>query len=154
MQNIHIKSWLKVEQNFVEIENFQSQIEDSDYIYGAIDLIVDDQELLNKAMWDLVDQLWYYLALGLIEISDGNNFSTHFPDQAILMEFKHVNNNYILISVKAKKLYHGFVEKREFLKCMSQAGIHFFELMEKIVPENVDMYREAIEQLEKIKIVD
>jgi hypothetical protein len=46
----------------VYIEDFMGPIPDLDYIEGAIELSVYGVVIIDRSMWDYVDQLWSYIA--------------------------------------------------------------------------------------------
>ncbi|WP_157738863.1 hypothetical protein [Labrenzia sp. VG12] len=76
---------------------FNGPLDDPHYIDGAISLIIDGVELLGTELWDLVDQLWCYIANGLVEAAGGRTFSTYFPDQPLQISFTPLGDNVKII---------------------------------------------------------
>src|SRR5882762_6519438 len=80
---IAIRSFLKVENALVPVEEFVGPILDDNYIEGAIELSIGHKTILTREMVDYVDQLWAYLIRGLGEVVAGREFSTFYPDMPL-----------------------------------------------------------------------
>ncbi|WP_124862835.1 hypothetical protein [Burkholderia anthina] len=123
---ISSKTYLKVKKKFVDFHEFDGKIQDPDYIEGAIELSIDGVVLFDKSMWDCVDQLWAYLAEGLVSVSRGEEFETYFPDQPIEIKFS-VHGNSVIFSVTVSETVKVVVDRFEFISEMKRFAIEFFE---------------------------
>ncbi|WP_175857546.1 hypothetical protein [Burkholderia anthina] len=123
---ISSKTYLKVKKKFVDFHGFDGKIQDPDYIEGAIELSVDGVVLLDRSMWDCVDQLWAYLTEGLVCISRGEGFKTYFPDQPIEIKFA-VHGSSVVFSVTVNETVKVVVDRFEFISEMKRFAIEFFE---------------------------
>ncbi|WP_175822004.1 hypothetical protein [Burkholderia sp. BCC0419] len=123
---IEVITYLKSEGGFVDFHSFDGKIQDPDYIEGAIELSVDGVVLLDKSMWDCVNQLWAYLAEGLVCVSRGEGFKTYFPDQPIEIKFA-VHGASVVFSVTVRETLKVVVDRFEFVSEMKRFAIEFFE---------------------------
>ncbi|HHL4080092.1 hypothetical protein [Burkholderia sp. A2] len=123
---IEVITYLKSEDGLVDFHSFDGKIQDPDYIEGAIELSVDGVVLLDKSMWDCVDQLWAYLAEGLVCVSRGEGFKTYFPDQPIEIKFA-VHGANVVFSVTVRETVKVVVDRFEFVFEMRRFAIEFFE---------------------------
>ncbi|MBF0297408.1 MAG: hypothetical protein HQK51_01735 [Oligoflexia bacterium] len=78
---IFIKSYLKIENNFTEIDSYNGKLSDDFYIEGALVIKINEVPIITTENWDLIDQLWSYLVDGLKSVSVNNSFQSYFPDQ-------------------------------------------------------------------------
>ncbi|MGH1353413.1 MAG: hypothetical protein ACRBBN_21775 [Methyloligellaceae bacterium] len=148
---ITVNSFLKNGKIFVPIETFNDRIKDPQYIEGAIELTVHNIRLIDMSMWDYIDQLWSYIAQGLNDIYNNNDFSTYFPDQPIKLSFTLINTTQLQVELSCNKETVVIVSKEEFISEVSKAAKLFFRSLSEIVPENRSAYSEIISNLEKIK---
>jgi len=123
---ISSKTYLKVKNKFVDFHGFDGKIKDPNYIEGAIELRVGGVVLLDKTMWDCVDQLWAYLTEGLVCVSRGEGFKTYFPDQPIEIKFD-VHGGSVVFSVTVHETVKVVVDRFEFVSEMKRFAIEFFE---------------------------
>ena len=135
---IKVKSYLKVGEVFVSIEDPIAKVKDPYYIEGAIELDVDGIVLFNKAMWDLVDQLWDYIVQGLESLDKGKSpFTIYFPDQPLDIVFTSLYDNMIKIAVDNGK-YTVVVDRKEFAKSILRSVKPFLNFISDRCPANKD----------------
>ncbi|MFN4151424.1 MAG: hypothetical protein ACK4IX_10810 [Candidatus Sericytochromatia bacterium] len=153
---IKAKSYIKDSNNFIDIKKFNSKLEDDFYIYGAIELFINDIEIISLDMFDLVDQLWAYIINGIVEIENGKfEFNTYFPDQPLPMSFiLDKKSNMITISTEPnlndKK--QATINYKKFVLSMSNYAKDFFKELKRIEPSKESFcknYIDIIENLEK-----
>lgn len=147
---VEIKTFIKINESFILIDNFKNKIKDADYIEGAIELNIYGNKIINLEMWDLIDQLWAYLINGLVIVYKENKklFSTFFPDQPIKIQYKYMNESLLLIQVFLNDKVNSIqVEKKEFLKEIIEKGKLFFEKLISIVPQNKKNYNVYLNHL-------
>lgn len=123
---INISTYLKIKDSFINIEDFYGKIDDEFYIDGSIELSINNVELIDKSMWDYIDQLWCYFIDGLNSLSKNEKFKTNFPDQPIEVTFEIIKNN-TLITVGDKKT---FVDKDFFIISMA---VHAKKFLSKLI---------------------
>lgn len=87
---LSVKSFLRKNDNFVPVSDFIGGIPDSDYIEGAIEILVQQKGLLTLEDWDYVDQLWCYFVGGLFEVVEGKEFETYLPEQPLKVVFDRI----------------------------------------------------------------
>lgn len=143
---INISTYLKIKNNFINIEDFYGKIDDEFYIDGSIELSIDNVELIDKSMWDYIDQLWCYLIDGLNSLSKNESFKTNFPDQPIEVKFEIIKNN-ALITVGDKKI---FVDRNFFITSMAAHAKKFLSKLITLDGVNSDPYIPYLDDLETL----
>ncbi|EMD9437018.1 hypothetical protein LGM39_21950 [Burkholderia cepacia] len=125
---ITAKTYIKIKDKFVDFQGFSGNINNCDYIEGAIELCVNGVVVLDKTMWDCVDQLWAYLVEGVMCIARGEGFKTYFPDQPIEMSFG-VQGGNVVVTVTVYETVQVVVDRSEFVSEMRRLAVEFFECM-------------------------
>ncbi|MCA8272687.1 hypothetical protein LGN17_09190 [Burkholderia sp. AU30280] len=125
---ITAQTYIKLKKGFVDFHGFIGEINDSDYIEGAIELCVNGVVIIDKTMWDCVDQLWAYLAEGVVCIAKGDGFKTYFPDQPIEISFG-IQGGKVIVAVTVYETVKVVVDRSEFVSEMKRLAVEFFEGM-------------------------
>lgn len=146
---ISLKSYIKLNDDYIDIFEFEGVIKDKNYIEGAIELTINNIELINLEMWDYIDQLWGYFSEGLECISNNNEFKTNFPDQSIQVNFKPIGKN-VLFSVHCHSENKVIINKDEFIHVMSKHALYFFEKLSSLRGIDTNHYKNEIEQLKRL----
>lgn len=153
---IKVKSYIKDSNDFIEIKNFDKKLEDDFYIYGAIELFINNTEIISLDMFDLVDQLWAYIINGMVEIENGRlEFNTYFPDQPLPMSFSlDKNSNMITISTEPSlnNKKQAKIKYKAFVLSMSNYAKDFFKELKRIEKSKESFcqhYMDIIEKLER-----
>lgn len=149
---IRVASYLLIDEQFVLVEDFNGQIPDPDYIDGAIELNINGVDVLTKEMYDYVDQLWSYIAQGLVEIEKTGTWETLFPDQPTELSF-HADEKRRRVRIEAtpsKGRVVASADYDEFMLEMSKAGQLFFSRMMELVPENKEVDLKQMERLQSV----
>jgi hypothetical protein len=146
---ILIKNYLKIENVFVPYEECSEIVSDSDYVEGAIELTINGVELVNKSMWDYVDQLWAYIIQGVNSLTKGEKFSTYFPDQPIELVFNPLNDYNVEVIVHCGGTKRVVISKRELIDALRVSGKNFLLHLSNIAPENKDTYAEMIKAVSR-----
>lgn len=150
---IEVRSYLKSGAEFVDVERFDGNIKDSDYIDGALVLNVNGVELVNVKMWDLIDQLWVYLVDGLELVSRGKEFKTYFPDQPIELCVQPVSDSLVLVSVKIRSLVNqALVSREEFISALASEAQRFFTAMGRLVPHEQRFYETTLQKIHNLRL--
>ena len=144
-----IESFIKSGDEFEPIEQFAGKIGDPQYIEGAIELSIGGKLVLDKSMWDYVDQLWAYLVEGLVSVCRDGKFFTYFPDQPIKLSFwRDSAGKKLAVEVefdsKSLKTQTNF---KEFATSMTNAANTFFTKLIDLVPANRKSYEAIIQKL-------
>lgn len=148
---ITVRTLLKVGDEFVPVEAYSGQIADENYIDGAIELSIDGKELLSRRHWDLVDQLWCYLAQGIVDVSKGQAFSTGFPDSPIDVFFQpDVGRGTVTVKVEFKSNPAGVeatVGLEEFKTVLSAEARRSLDVLGRLAPSNREAYEDVLRGL-------
>ena len=146
---VKIKSYLKKGSDFIELSNFDGEIDDPDYIEGAIELAINNELIISTEMWDYVDQLWSYIVSAILKMNkEGESFFS-FPDQPIDVSLKKLHGDMILLNIDGKKvsLYGD-----DFVPSLLKAAKEFFTLMKKAAPVNDKYYDKELDLIRKIEM--
>ncbi|MDC9583222.1 hypothetical protein PSI15_16995 [Xenorhabdus sp. PR6a] len=147
---ISINTYIKIKDEYIDIFQYDGGVKSSDYIDGTLELTINGISLIDKSMYDYIDDLWCYLAEGLSVLYDNQEFKCYFPDQPIEVKFTPSKGNRVLVSVNCHSEVKTSIEKEEFLIAMSGHAKRFFERMEDLNPSSIGAYRTAMQYLEKI----
>ncbi|MDC9595124.1 hypothetical protein [Xenorhabdus sp. IM139775] len=147
---ISINTYIKIKDEYIDIFQYDGKFKNSDYIDGALELTINGISLIDKSMYDYIDDLWCYLAEGLSILEDNQEFKCYFPDQPIEVKFTPSKGNRVLVSVNCHSEVKTSIEKEEFLIVMSEHAKRFFKRMEDLNPSSIGAYREAMQYLKKI----
>ncbi len=144
---IKLESFLKIDNIYINIQNFTGNIVDPYYIAGAIILTINEHEILTLKMWDYVDQLWSYIAEGVKDVIAGEAFETFFPDQPTKLSFEPIGKFKVRVSVEyGETRRSAVVERAEFISTFIEEGIRFFSAMERLQPAEGVLFRQIIEE--------
>ncbi|EMA3642296.1 hypothetical protein [Providencia stuartii] len=144
---IEISTFLKVGNDFLNIYDFEGELDDDFYVEGALELSINNITLIDKSMWDCIDQLWCYFVEGLMLISKNEEFRTNFPDQPIEVTFTPVKKH-VLISVKANVQKKVFIERDIFIAYMASHAKKFLSKLITIGNANVNAYMPYIHDVD------
>jgi hypothetical protein len=146
-----VRTLLKADEEFIPVEEYVGRIADENYIEGALELTVGGKELLSRRHWDLVDQLWCYLARGVAKVSRGEAFSTYFPDSPIQVSFRpDLTRGEVTVRVDYESGpddLQATVGLEEFKVTMAREARRSLDLLGRLAPGNRDAYEEALERL-------
>mgnify|MGYP001329641035 CR=1 FL=1 len=132
---------------FVQVEACEDRPADSDYVEGAIEIVVDGVEIVGKREWDYVDQLWSYMADMVETLRSHGNADTYYPDQPIRLEFAQEGSRVVIASQDGERVRRGSVDHVEFDRVVGAAGRVFFERMTELLPDNAKAYASAQSKL-------
>ncbi|MDC9591758.1 hypothetical protein PSI23_21385 [Xenorhabdus sp. XENO-10] len=159
MKNININSYIKIGDEFIDFfqyeGNIKCDIDDIDYVEGALELTINGKPLITKAMWDDTNHLWGYFTEGLSLVYENKEFECGFPDQPIEVKFIPLKGHRrVCVSVRRpfRPEVKTSIEKNEFLIAMRDHAIKFFERLGYLAPETIPATAYAIQDLKKIKL--
>lgn len=149
MSEIEVRSLLRLtDGGLVPVEACAERPAGPQYVSGAIELIVDGVQIISVAEWDLVDQLWAYIANMIEELPKSGHTSTYFPDQPVELGFRRTSPGRLLVFCKVNgNLRQVSVDEAEFMAAIRSAGEVFFGEMMRLFPENENLYRVARRKL-------
>ncbi|CAD5609073.1 hypothetical protein [Escherichia coli] len=127
---ISVKTYLKINNEFIEFHEYNGGLSNINYIEGALELSINGVVLIDKTMWDYIDQLWAYIVNGVENILNDEPFETYFPDQPIKLKVIPSNEN-IIFSVECDTEKKVFVNRKYFIETMASSAIEFFDFLRK-----------------------
>lgn len=128
-------------------------ISNTRYITGAIELNVDGVYILDKSMWDPVDQLWVYIIDTLEDLHSNGSGESYFPDQPLKFSFVRLSENMIRIdSFPGQDHYTAVVDAKTLLSELRHAGLLFFESIAQLLPELADAYKLYVSKLRTLRL--
>ncbi|OIQ19242.1 MAG: hypothetical protein BM556_08125 [Bacteriovorax sp. MedPE-SWde] len=145
---INVQTFIKNNDEFIEISKVVSDSIHEEYIDGAIYLTINHQNIMSFELWDTIDDLWGYICNGLEEVSNGKEFECFFPDQPVKIKFFPVGFDRVLVQVGDKKGVS--IDKIEFLSEMKKGAIFFFENLKRISPTNKELANDIISQVDSL----
>src|SRR5688500_854602 len=146
---LKIETFLKTDKGFVDINDFNEEIIDPDYIRGALILNVNGVQIIDVELWDYVDQLWSYITEGICSIKNGKSFDTYFPDQPVKLSFDIKDGDMVDISIDFNKK-NSMVSKKEFLSEFKTSGLNFFERMKILLPSQLEVWEDNCVKLRNL----
>jgi hypothetical protein len=145
---ISVQTFMKVADALVPMAEYRGPVHDRYYIEGAIEISIDDVAVVPRAYEDYVDQLWAYLARGLVEVAAGRAFTTYYPDMPVEITMQ-PDGELVALRVGAGKQWReATANRRQLIEAVSRAGIAFFQALTPHVPDNAESNRIAVDELE------
>jgi hypothetical protein len=137
---------------FVPLDQVDFTPADDLHIEGSIQLTVNGVDVLDKSLWDDVDQLWAYIATMVDGLRTQDKVSTYFPDQPIEFAVARVGGRKVRVwSVVGDTTRSSVVDEERFLSAVRRAGLDFFTAMSRIVPVNAATYRYSVDKLSQVQ---
>ncbi|HEX4724174.1 MAG TPA: hypothetical protein VH333_16780 [Pseudonocardiaceae bacterium] len=146
---IAIESYLRApDGQFVPAEQAAFEPADDLHIEGAIQLTVNYVDVLDRSLWDDVDQLWAYIANMVESLGKSDSASTYFPDQPIEFAIARVGGGKVRVwSVVGDVTRSSVIDEGRFMTALRAAGLTFFDAMSRLVPANAATYRYSVAKL-------
>ncbi|MFL0809343.1 MAG: hypothetical protein K6L76_02910 [Agarilytica sp.] len=119
-----IESYIKVQNELVNIKDFSGALPNAEYPEGVILLVLEGKTLISKNMWDYIDQLWFYIIDGVEHVLQRKHYMGYFPGQPIEIIFKDMNDLYAEVRVGDQ---HAVVKKEDLFKDIVTAARSFFQ---------------------------
>ena len=146
---LKVESFLKIENDFISILEFNKTLPDDFYIEGAIEIVKGNKKILSVKDWDYIDQLWGYFLDGIEYTIKGLDFKTRLPDQPTAISFIYKSNlNKVIITVDRRKSQSICVDYDEFLIVFIEEGTKFFKKMNSLLPSE---YNYELNKLSSLK---
>ncbi|MDD1012348.1 hypothetical protein [Pseudomonas rubra] len=146
---ITIETYVKTGERFIDFFEYEGGFNSQDSIEGALVLSINGTSLIDKSMFDYVDDLWSYLSEGLQHVSEGKAFSCFFPDQPIEVKLT-PSKGRLQLSVNCHREVSVTVDTDEFVRVMSEHARQFFTHLQKIEPGAKGTCSYALGNLDKI----
>ncbi len=146
---IEIKSYLRMRDGrFVLVGDVGNPPSDPYHVEGAVELTINGVPIIDREMWDYVDQLWAYLGDMVLRFREKGEASTYFPDQPIKLSFSRHGRGRVLVSLAINRDSRAAsVEEDELIEALRHHGISFFDKMKILLPDNVEGYEDALDRL-------
>ncbi|PHM21990.1 hypothetical protein [Xenorhabdus ehlersii] len=149
---INVNTYIKIKEEYIDFFQYDGDIKRIDYIDGALELTINGINLIDKSMYDYIDDLWSYLSEGLALLYDNKEFKCYFPDQPIEVKFIPSKGNRVLVSVNCHSEVKTSVDKNYFLIAMRDHAKKFFKRLEYLKPSSMGECKAAMKYLEVIKL--
>ncbi|PXF31496.1 hypothetical protein WH50_09905 [Pokkaliibacter plantistimulans] len=146
---VEIQCFFKNGESFYPCNEYAGEIVDLNYIEGAIELKANGVVLMDKTMWNYIDQLLAYLVDGVGCIKNNKPYGCCFPDQPIEVSFSPVDENWLSITVKCHSSVSETVRIDEYLYALKMSALEFFEKLGKIIPHQ-EKYKHVLSVLNEI----
>lgn len=123
---------------------------DPDYVHGAIELEIGGVILLDRSMWDLIDQLWAYWVMAIEQALFAPGAEFHFPDQPIRVALDSRNDPWeITVSYRDPRTERDVIRsacapRHELITQLLPAAIDALEHFQRLVPRNAAGFAELI----------
>ena len=146
---IEVVSYLRTpDGQFVQVDDAVEAPVDPQYIEGAIEMSIDGIPILDKVMWDYVDQLWAYIADMVLALTQRGESSTYFPDQPIKLAFQKQGKSRVLVTLRINdETRTASIDSAELIKALREHGSAFFHKLSQLLPGNSVGYADALRRL-------
>ena len=162
---VEVASYLRLPGGqYILAEDATATPPDSRYVEGSVEITVGGVPVVDKSMWDYVDQLWSYISDMVAALTRGNEASTYFPDQPLKLSFRRVGQGRIMITLEVPyipaRAARGVViaerpaetrtavaRETDLVAALRDAGSVFFTRMMSLIPENTTAYADALARL-------
>ena len=104
------------------------------YIEGAIHLRINDIDILDQSMWDLVDQLWCYIADMIDGLEKTGYAQTYFPDQPIVLSFKRLGRRAVLVRSVGRTVRGSTIDEDCLISSLKKAALDFYARISLLAP--------------------
>ncbi|GDY32628.1 hypothetical protein [Gandjariella thermophila] len=146
---ISIKSYLRSPSGeFLSLSDCGAPPVDERHVEGAIEVVVDDVTVIDRSMWDDVDQLWAYI-IDMIQVLEASGEShTYFPDQPIKLSLRKVGPELVLITLQAgEESRRATVDRQELIREIKREAEDFFRQLSILMPANASEYQEIVRRI-------
>jgi len=151
---IQVESYLRNKDGtFVPVEDATIVPDDPIHIDGAMALRIVGVDIIDLDMWDLVDQLWAYIADMIGSLKETGTAQTHFPDQPIELKFQRDKGGRVVVtSTPSRGMRKAIIGEQELINSLRDAGLKFFHKMSLLVPANAATYQIYADKLSALPI--
>jgi hypothetical protein len=136
---------------FTPIEDVERYDGEPEYVEGALCIDVDGVAFLAPADWDDVNWLWPFVVKAAQDCEATGHGETMFPDQPLKLSIDRLRESgRVRLSLSAKNVSRTAVAAAsECYAALAEAGLHFFEHLERLAPGEADVDRERIDALRR-----
>lgn len=136
--------------DFVPVDRVTARPADERHVEGAIHLTINNVDVIDRSMWDVVDQLWSYLADIVDTLRRTDSATTYFPDRPIELSVARIGGGKVRVwSVVQDAVRGSVVDESRFTSAVRAAGLAFFEALTRLVPGNATTYEDAVRKLSR-----
>ncbi len=140
-------------QGFTPIEDVERYDGDPEYVEGSMCVTVDGVPFLAAEDWDDVNWLWPFVVKASQAGEETGYGETMFPDQPLKFSVERLGGSgRIRLSLTATGINRTAVASAsEYYEALADAGLRFFEHLERLAPGAADTDREQIAVLRRWK---
>jgi hypothetical protein len=144
-----IRSLIKIGAGaFVNVDVFEGNMPDKNYIKGAIEWSIGDVTILNDSHWDIVDLLWLFILDGILEIRQREEAEVSFPSQPLLLYFSKIGSNQMRIKIND---FTTVVDRSLVVRSLCEGGRVFFNRMAELLPQLRAKWEAGLQKIGKIE---
>jgi hypothetical protein len=142
------------DRGYTPIEDVKRYDGEPEYVEGALCIDVDGVPFLAPADWDDVNWLWPFVVKAAQDCEATGHGETLFPDQPLKFSIDKLGKSgRVRLSLSAKNVSRTAVaDASEFYAALAEAGLHFFEHLERLAPGAADSDREQIAALRRWRV--
>ncbi|MGP4088674.1 hypothetical protein [Streptomyces sp. KR55] len=150
---IDVKSCLRTPDGaFHDIHEATAYQGDRDYVEGAIELTVNHVPIIDRDMYDYVDQLWACLVRVLEEVAESGRGETLFPDQPIRLVVERQGRDGVLVSCDpGDGRRTAYATEAELTAAVAEGAAVFFRRMAELIPANSGRYEFELAKIAALK---
>ncbi|GAB2446021.1 hypothetical protein [Nocardia tengchongensis] len=128
--------------SFVPVEEVGFTPSNPRHVEGAIELEINGVTILDKELWDDVDQLWAYIVTAICELRAKGEGSTSFPDQPIDLTFRRIEGGRVLVTLRSGTIGQrkATVDESELTTALQTAARAFLSRLIGLIPKNRLVY--------------
>ncbi|GAB2545935.1 hypothetical protein [Nocardia heshunensis] len=137
---------------FVPVEEADFKPPNPRHVEGAIELEINGVAILDKTLWDDVDQLWAYIVNAICELQVKGAATTSFPDQPIELSFRRTGGDHVLVTLESRAIPRrtAAADESELIAAIRHAAHGFFSRLGKLLPENRPAYEATLNAMSGI----
>ena len=139
-------------EDFVEIiDGLNYTLPDSHYINGAMELNINGVAVIDRSMWDLIDQLWMYIVTMLRNLKTSGTAKFSFPDQALKFTCERIGRGMVRVaSYPPEGPIVAVTNEADLVSALKKSGIAFFKVMRRLDSKHRKDYDELVRELEQV----
>ena len=149
----YVRTYIKVNDEFLCFETFEREFPDPEYLDGAIDLVINGVQIHGFDTWDFIDGMWSALISGMREVIRSGSYLEGFPDSAIELVMQPVGSHKVRIAIEKLETRDASVvaDRNTTFRMLCDEGRSFLRQMDQRLPQHRESTAPLKEYLEEIE---